>query len=96
MKYDILNLVLVLYFLGSFAFQARRWHSWAVLLMGVFVACMGAWGGYDFTMRGQSAGDAFAEYSGQVVVVFASVIGGALVGAAFAELRAKAKVAGNG
>jgi len=96
MRDDILNLILGLYFLGSFALQARRWHSWLVLLTGVFVACVGAWGGYEFSMRGQATGDALAAYFGQVVVVFASVVGGALVGAAFSELRAKAKVAGNG
>ena len=84
-----------MYILGAFALQARNWHSWLVLLMGVFIACMGAWGAYDFTSRAQSPGNNLAMYFGQVLLVFSSVIGGALAGTAFTELRTKSKKSTN-
>jgi hypothetical protein len=90
MNSDVLNLVLGMYILGAFALQARNWHSWFVLLIGVFVACMGACGGYEFTSRGHP-GNGLSMYFGQVLMVFSSVIGGALAGTAFTELRAKSK-----
>ena len=96
MKSDILSLILGMYVLGAIAFEARNWRSWLVLLIGVFIACMGAWGGYEFTIRSQPSGNLLAGYFGQVLVVFASVIGGALVGTAFTELRAKSKAVGDG
>ena len=95
MDSDILNLVLGMYILGAFALQARNWHSWLVLLIGVFIACIGAWGGYEFTSRGQLSSNSLATYFGQVLMVFSSVIGGALVGTAFTELRAKSRQPAN-
>jgi len=82
---DLLNLILGMWLLASFALQARNWHSWGVLLIGVFIACMGAWGAYEFTSQAEPS--SLPAYFGQVLLGFSSVVGGALVGSSFSELR---------
>lgn len=91
MNSEVLNLILGMYLLGAFALQAKNWHAWGVLLIGVMIACAGAWAGYDFTIKGQDLGSAQSMYFSQVLLVFSSVLGGALASTAFSELRATKK-----
>jgi hypothetical protein len=90
MKSDILNFVFGMYMLGAVAFQVRSWHFWLVLLVGGLIACLGAWGGFESFDRGQATHNTLEMYFGQVFMIFASVLGGALVSTAFTEMRAEA------
>lgn len=80
----------------TFALLATGWGPWRTMLTGVAIGILGAAWGLDLVSSGQIAQRQFAIGLGQIFMVFSSVIGGALVSVAFAELRAKRRQATNG
>lgn len=66
------------------------------MLTGVAIATLGCAWGLDLVSFGQLRERQFAIGLGQMFMAFASVVGGALVGAAFVELRAKRRQADGG
>lgn len=71
--------------MGHLGLFATKWNSWVVMLTGALGT---AWG-LDLVTFGQTHARRLAIGFGQVFMVLSAVVGGALISAAFTELRVK-------
>lgn len=73
--------------IGSFALFSARWSPWGVMITGVLITVLGAAWGLGIAGPWLMFPPQLASGYSQVFLGFSSVVGGALVGAAFVELR---------
>ena len=88
----ILSFALVAVTLGMTAVLARRLAAWHVMIVGISIAVLGAIGAERLIFFAATAAKSQAELFAQGLIAFSAVLGGALVGTAFNELRLRTRV----
>jgi disulfide bond formation protein DsbB len=87
---EIVMFAIAALLIGACALLAARIGPWHLMIVGSSIAVLGTMLGYEVSMFSSStAGAAPPIKLGQGLMAFASVVGGAIVGTAFTELRAR-------
>ena len=86
MFYVVIFSIWLLVLIG-FALKISRKSAWQIFFQTIILTIIGAYSAINMAIDGDIFNNYALKYTGQMLMVFVSVIGGSLMSLAFTELR---------